>query len=432
MGLARLKQLSLTGVASSIGKIFKKSQQSILLKQQSHLAGSSGEDAESFARVNYDLLNKYMHQQAATQKQISSAMPDYGSPYGQTLIEQEFLLSSLRHVAMTAHDEVELLQCLLKKWEINNSTVTVIGAIDPATIAVLLPDHANIQFIHASELCDDNLAILKLCRMMRPTQHMIVTNAHVASLLLMRPTLMQQLAQKVSGEFIFPRYVNPNTMLVEWSKSFGDSESDGQRHWRWALANADTHTLTLTNNTLNTQEVTISFAMWNVGTTIPPVLKLFFLNESSRHHIHYDSKVEVILSVPPGRHRLIFDYEGDAVQSTHDFRVLHFGVVDFAITAVDGSFAIEKNAVYQSAPQSNLSPHKDVTVRNVLHEAGFFEVNAVAHSLTTSRQEQQVVTRYHVANIHYVEQPALVDASANVWADVICYYAKRCATFREV
>ena len=357
--------------------------------------------------------------------------PPHESPYGQTTSEQLFLSKSLEREALRNQiNEIKLLELLFNNqqqpWLSQNDVVTLLSAWDSARLTPILPKEIHPTYLNAVSFL--NRSPLEIDTLVKPTEHLIVANAHVASLLLLRPSLVKQLAQKIKKSFIFPHYINPNRFNIEWGETFSDSEYSAEHSWRWALASAESHSLMLTNNTVNTQTITLNLSVWLGNGAVSSLLKIYFLNNSLQQQVEYDSKIKMLLSVPPGRHRMSFVYDGLVIKSPLDSRVLHFAIVDLSIYSDQSTCMIERHVAYDPVSQSHLSPHHDLTIRNVLHESGFFEVSAIGKAFHGVAQKNLATTRFHVANQHYVYSDQ-DDKTIN--ADVIWYFAKRTATLKE-
>lgn len=355
------------------------------------------------------LLSKLSNQSQSLTRSANQYYIDHATPCPQTVTEQHYLLSSLKkEKENTLENEADLLALLMANPNAifnKNDTIGLCSGWKLGDLASILPSELSIQSFDLDNMQD-------------VIQHLIVCNPYLATLLLLQPTQLKRVAQKIKGNLIFPIYANTNPLQLEWGDTFGEAERNEEHYWRWALANAEAHVLILTNNTPNTQKITLKLTIWTADDATNASLKCYFLDECIEHNVHYNAQIEMKLSLPPGRHRLRLVYNGKTIQSAHDFRVLHFALADLAIN----------NVACCASTKSYFSPISDITIRNVLHESGFFEVSAFAQNVSDLTQKALLVTRFHMANKHYMHKAS---EAGQHKTDVIWYYAKRAATFKE-
>jgi hypothetical protein len=353
---------------------------------------------------------------------------DYETPCAQTIAEQAYLLSSLCKEARDKDNEIEILT-FLKKFFIenglnNNELITIMNHFNSDDIKSFLSDK-YISYLNMPELSHTmDWNHLLLDKIMGSTEHLVLTNPHIANLVLMRPKIIKALSQKIKQSFIFPAYQNPKKFFIEWGSTFSDIEYDQKHYWRWALSTAESHTITLVNNTPNIQNIRLRFSI-RTQKSETAVFQIYFLNHKSCYLESHQSKIDFHCLLPPGRHRLKLTYSGEHPDPVvDDVRALHFAITDLSIRS--DSEVFEKKQVYCQPSLNYFNPVNDRMVRSLLHESGFFEVSAMTQSFVSDQSQRLPVTRFHLVNQFYYYEQNQSDATD---ADVIWYLAKRCPTF---
>lgn len=346
---------------------------------------------------------------------------DNDTPIAQTSAEQHYLLSALQKgERRSQEEEVELLALLMSTnlpWFNSEEAITLFTTWQWTALCSVLTPSEKVSLCHALPIHAT------------PMAHLIILNPYAANLLLLQPSQLKTLAQTIKQTLVFPVYANRQPLKVEWGDTFGEVEHTNEHYWRWALANTESHVIFLTNNTVNTKKVTLKLSIWTDGQPNESRLALYFLNDCYSHQVTHQSNLNVDIVLPPGRHRLQFVYSGQPIQSPHDFRVLHFALADLTLIDKASGDTVEKEAAFYTG-SSHLSPLQDVTIRNVLHENGFFEVSAIAQTFSDAAQTVLPTTRFHVANKYYMHEGA-ASTLAPSSAHVIWYQAKRAATFAQ-
>lgn len=354
---------------------------------------------------------------------------DYETPCAQTIAEQAYLLSSLCKEAQCDGDnEIEILTFLKKSFienELNNNElITIMNHFNSDDIKSFLSDK-SISYLNMPELSHTmDWNHLLFDKIMGSTEHLVLTNPHIANLVLMRPKIIKALSQKIKHSFIFPAYQNTKKFFIEWGPTFSDIEYDRKHYWRWALSTAESHTITLVNNTPNIQNIHFKFTI-RTQSSNTAIFQMYFLNHKSCYSISHQSKIDFHCLLPPGRHRLKLAYFGEP-PVVDDMRALHFAITDLIIRADSKLF--EKNHVYCQPSSNYFNPINDRMVRSLLHESGFFEVSAMTQSFVSDQSQRLPVTRFHLVNQFYCYEQNQSHATD---ADVIWYLAKRCPTFAE-
>jgi hypothetical protein len=356
---------------------------------------------------------------------------DYETPCGQTLAEQKYLLSSLCKEAQRDKDNVieflTFLQKLLVEEKVSHQElITIVSHLSFDGLASFLPQGMTIDYLDAALFTQAmDLDYSFMDKINDLTNYFVITNPHVANLLLLRPALIKALSQKIKQSFIFPAYPQAKKFFLEWGTTFSDVEYNKNHYWRWAFFTAESHSITLVNNTPNIQTLHFRFSIRTKKRNADALFEIYFLNHKSCYSESRKSNIEFQLSLPPGRHQLKFVYSGQSSLAADDIRELHFAISDLIIRL--GSDIFEKEQVF-SQPSGYFNPVNDRIVRSVLHEGGFFEVSAIAKSFYFPGEQRLPVTRFHLVNQFYCyekNQPNPIDA------DVIWYIAKRCPTFKE-
>lgn len=366
---------------------------------------------------------------------------------GQAIFERQFLIASL--YANTLLSEAKETKAIvdfagspfLKKF-MDGKVVTTLGVLQPNFPEDVFSSVASISHIKSLLPSESNLAaasskasvvpLLEIPQTLAKTHVVLITNPYIASILLLYPTLIGLLSQKIKGELIFPCLSGAEKFSITWDHTFSAYESDGEHHWRWALACAEANSVLLTNNTFNVQTINFKFTVW---LTKPERLafKCYFLNSSFQYSVSHNTSLEFTLNVPPGRHRLLFVCASTIVKAPDDARNLNFAIADLIATSEEATVRLAGKSAYSNAPDNDLSPFGDETIRHTLHRNGFFEVQAITSSADSRNCRELAVTRFHIINGFYEHKPAvkLGVAEENIVPNRVWYIAKRTATLVE-
>lgn len=384
--------------------------------------------------VALDEINTLMQQQVQTQNLIQSLMDQIHSSdtstfitnqqitasYGQTINDQQLLFSALQKAAtINTDNEIPLFSAFFNYYPITFPAITLYSALETqqltkfasnTTFSCITPTkHQAVDFHQVPH-----------------TNYFFISNPNIANIALLTPHLIKKLSRNIKNAFIFPIHNNLLPFIVSWDNSFSDYENNEQHHWRWMIGSTGIGTITLTNNSLNTQIIDIDFKIFLLEDSHSN-LEIYFLNKRFQYRLAHLLPIKLKLTVPPGSHQLILAYKGKPHTSAHDARSLNFAVADLNIHSENGNMHLTEKAVYNTINSTALNPLSDAMIRHTLHSNGFFEVEALACSNTNSFKKLST-TRFHVTNHYYELTPAEpINDHQIVW-----YIAKRDATLHEM
>lgn len=375
------------------------------------------------------LPHKTLTQLVSPVQTLEKFYHDYAFSCAQTVLEQQYLFSALSQEACnTADAEMELIPLLQQllhhyKWH-NNESIVCLSQLSRLDLHSIVSLNNITTYLDSKCITKTPEAANEFVEQMNEEEHMIILHPHIATLLLLQPSILKKIAHKIKQTILFPSYVNSNQTFIEWSKTFGDSEHDANHYWRWAFSTAESHKIALVNNTANVQNITLHFKIWTPNNPTKK-LKLYFLNSYWEYDVFDTANIEVRFLLPPGRHYLSLVYTGEKNHFEMDFRKLHFAIVDLTMYLKDEEKVIDKQKIYQNR-FNYFTPLNDTVIRQVLHQSNFFEVSLIKQSLYSFQPQMLSVTRFHMVNQYYFFQGNkidILDDDTMVW-----YFAKRCPT----
>lgn len=358
------------------------------------------------------------------------SLNDIDGNFGQTSVDQYHLIQEFEKKARFQQDkETQLFSSFLTYYHFQkNESIILCSLFHLQHISNALTDNITLTKYQPTITNLNKIFITEIDKFSK-SNYFFIINPYIANLILLSPEMIKQLSRKIKTALIFPIYYNQNLFSISWGNTFSSYENNEEHHWRWAVGSAPAHSLNITNNSLNTKNITLKYTLWITDDSITH-FEIYFLNQYLEFSISHNIEISFELSVPPGNHQLTFHYKNKPIVNNTDARLLNFAIVDFTLLSDDGHILLEKNKIYSQDNNIDFNPISEDIIRHALHGNGFFEIESFKQQLNPIKFTKPSISRFHLINNFY-EFPMKSLLEDEFESDVIWYIAKRNATLHE-